>query len=181
MYIKPSNYLSIRHVKPGAVGLGGQIPGSWIREQVSELSVESASSDGGKPTIELGFKFDETSQGDYASLCFAPLTVAIPGDVFALQCRLQLDGLENVAEAFAIIREWDTESRFVRQSTRNLEITSEPQSLLVMCEVKDPGRLLQPLIAFKKSAGARSGGGKMTLSEIAFFNVYRESLPVSGN
>lgn len=180
MYIKPSSYLSIRHFKPGVAGESGQIPPSWIREQIAELVVDAASSDGGKPTVALTFKFDETSEGEYASLCFAPLTVGSPGDVFALQCGLQLEGLENVAEAFAIIREWDTDSRFVRQSTRPLEVTAEPQSLFVMSEIKDGGRLLQPLIAFKKAPGAKTGGGRMTLSEIAFFNVYRESLPIQG-
>lgn len=178
MYIKPSNYLSIRRVRPGVVGQGGEIPANWIREQVSELSVLSASADGGKPVVGLNFKFDETSQGDYVSLCFAPLTVTVPGDVFALQCKLQLEKLENVSEAFAIIREWDTDSRFVRQSTRNLETSADAQTLLVLSEIKDPGRLLQPLIAFKKAAGAQKGGGVVTLSELAFFNVYRESLPV---
>lgn len=179
MYIKPSNYLSIRHVRPGLVGSGGQIPPSWIREQVTELTVDSAASDGGKPTVGLSFRFDQTSEGEYVSLCFAPLTICVPGDIFALQARVQVERTENLAEGFAIIREWDTDSKFLRQSTRPLLLSPEPQTLFVASEVKDPDRLLQPLIAFRKEAGATQGGGKIVLSELAFFNVYRESTPIS--
>jgi hypothetical protein len=164
-------YVSLRHARAGKVGNGGQLPAGWAGELTSELQIEDTNVGGAEPLISLRFRFDESIGSDYVSIVVAPYTECAPGDVYVLSAASAVTEAENLATAFAIIREWEPNGKFIRQVTRPFKIDESDQPVLVALEVREAGRLLQPVVSFKRS-DSNGGGGVISLSGLSFMNLY---------
>lgn len=163
-------FTPMRHVLPGALGSGGELPSGWSPEQLSvEILNIDHTHDG--PGLKLRLQFSADIEGDFVSLTLSPFRSGHSGDVFICSTHFMIDEIENIDSAFGIIREWEVNGPFIGQSTREVSISSGESRIIVALQLKNDHRALQPLVTLRRK---RKAGGSCVVSfrRTIFANLY---------
>lgn len=165
-------YVSLRHVKLGLVGSGGQLPPGWVSELLSEVEVTEIDHSGPVPTVSVRVAFTGEQEGNYVSLTLGPYAATNPGDIFLLRGSFTITEMDNIAQSFLLIREWESGGRFQRQATRPLRSPPIAPSAAIALEVREGNRVLQPVVTFQRANPGVGGSARLVISGLAFAKLY---------
>ncbi|WP_376093833.1 hypothetical protein ACE7GA_26305 [Roseomonas sp. CCTCC AB2023176] len=135
---------------------------------MSELEVLEAGMRDGVPAIRLRLAFGPGGAGDFVSLSLGPYALSVQGDIRVLRARVSVADATNLANAFIVVREWEAQGAYVRQANYPVRLPAENAVCVAGLEVREPNRVLQPVLALQKRDNTAAGSVVIDISGLAF-------------
>lgn len=173
MALSIPKFSRFRFAREGLVSENGRLPADWSVECISDLMIDEIDLGPGGPAMSITIT-DVQADAEYFSVVLGGYHAVSRDDIGIVTFETRFSGVENVAGAFAVVREWVAGGEYIGQATRPVSLHGEAARSVVARGAGGVDRVLQPLLSLRRK---QPGPVRLTvrLSRVVFGSLYEHT------